>query len=357
MVTVKKNFWENKKVFITGHTGFKGTWLSLMLEQLGCAIKGFSLPIIIKENAFFNCIESELNLNSSFGDIRDYKYLEEEIKNFNPDIVFHLAAQPLVRDSYDDPVNTLEINVIGTANLLNICRNIPSIGCIINVTSDKCYQNLESGREFKENDPMGGNDPYSCSKGCAELVSSSFLKSFYEKLNISLCSVRAGNVIGGGDHSLDRLVPDILRSCNDKRKIKLRNPSAIRPWQHVLEPLNGYICLAERAYEDKSFSGGWNFGPTKNSFRSVEWLTKEMLKKLNADYKNIVIENDENKPESKVLKLSIEKAIKKLGWAPVLSLQESLDLIVSWNKAWNQKQNMYNFSTSQISHYITRKDK
>ncbi len=352
---MNRDFWRHKKVFITGHTGFKGTWLTLIMKELGCIIKGFSLPKTKEDNSFFNSIEPDLCIESSFGDIRDYKFLEEEIIKFKPDVVFHLAAQPLVRDSYEDPLKTIEVNVIGTANILNICRNISGLKCVINVTSDKCYQNLETGREFQEDDPMGGNDPYSCSKGCAELVSSSFYKSFYEDSGISLCSVRAGNVIGGGDYSVDRLVPDILKSYNEKINIKLRNPYAIRPWQHVIEPLNGYIILAEKASTNGNYSGGWNFGPTKESFQSVEWITKELFKRLDEDYSKIEIENDEDMPESQILKLSIKKAVTKLGWKPALTLQNSLDLIISWNKAWNSKENMYNFSKSQIHNYLSRK--
>jgi CDP-glucose 4,6-dehydratase len=347
---VDRKFWKDKKVFITGHTGFKGSWLCLMLQELGADIKGLSLPLS-DDNKLFRLLNLDKSIRSNYGDIRNFKFLESEISNFSPEVVFHLAAQPLVRESYESPIYTFETNIIGTANLLEASKNLESLKCLINITSDKCYQNLETGRNFIESDPMGGNDPYSCSKGCAELITHSYQKSFFEKKDISLCSVRAGNVIGGGDYSADRLVPDILNAINLDKNISLRNPKAIRPWQHVIEPLFGYLILAQQAYFDKNLTGGWNFGPTEASFKSVEWIANKFLEKKYNSKTNLNFIEDKEMPESQVLKLDVSKAIDNLGWKPKLDVNDAIDLIIDWNDANIDNKNMYEISTFQLKNY------
>ena len=258
---IDKNFWYRKKVFITGHTGFKGSWLSLWLLKLGAELKGYSLkpntsPSIYKALKLNEVIESEIN------DIRNFNELEKSITSFKPDILFHMAAQPLVRDSYKDPLYTFETNTIGTANVLEACKFSTNLKTIIIVTTDKCYENDERSSAYVETDSMGGKDPYSASKGCAELITSSYRHSFLKDLKKGVSSVRAGNVIGGGDWSKDRLIPDILRSFEEGKKLSIRNPDAIRPWQYVLEPLSGYLMLAQNLHDDYvNFSSPFNFGP------------------------------------------------------------------------------------------------
>ena len=355
-MAINTSFWKKKKVFVTGHTGFKGGWLSLWLQSLGAEVYGYSLEPDLPEN-FFEISEVGSGMETTFGDIRNYNMLSEAFVKFNPEIVFHLAAQPLVRYSYENPIDTYSTNVMGTVNLLEICSKIESVRSIVNITTDKCYENIETTRSYLENDPMGGYDPYSSSKGCAELATASFRESFfntdmYEEHNVGLASVRAGNVIGGGDWAKDRLIPDIFRSINNNKKtLKIRNPNSTRPWQHVLEPLAGYLTLAEKLYVDgANFSEAWNFGPEDDEVYSVISIVKK-LNSLLAD-KIKWDEFEGNKlHEAKLLSLNIDKAKKKLNWRPKLSIDESLKLIVHWNDEYIKKTNMKIFSTSQINSY------
>jgi len=259
---VDPSFWKGKKVYLTGHTGFKGSWLSLWLQSMGAVVKGYSLEPNTKPNLFTEANVEE-NMNSEFGDIRDLNQISKSMLDFNPDILIHMAAQPLVRLSYQEPVDTYTTNVIGTVNVLEAARGCPNLKAIVSVTTDKCYENNEWDWGYRENEPMGGHDPYSSSKGCAELVTSAYRRSFFNAENsASLASARAGNVIGGGDWADDRLIPDILKAFEKSKPVVIRNPISTRPWQHVLEPLSGYLVLAQELFENgKEYAEGWNFGP------------------------------------------------------------------------------------------------
>ena len=265
------NFWKNKKVFLTGHTGFKGSWLAIWLNSLGAKIKGYSLEP--PNNSFNLYSEAKVDnfVNSEINDICNYELLCASILKFSPDIIFHMAAQPLVRLSYEDPLKTFETNIMGTANILNAASKSNSVKAIVNITTDKCYENNEWYWGYKETDPMGGKDPYSSSKGCSELVTTAYRESFFRDRNIGIATARAGNVIGGGDWAKDRLIPDILKSFQNKKEVIIRNPNSIRPWQHVLEPIFGYLLLAENLFnKPKSFSDAFNFGPNHESNATVK---------------------------------------------------------------------------------------
>ena len=273
-MNVNSSFWQGKKVFITGHTGFKGSWISLWLQSMKSDIYGYSLEPPTTIN-FFDEAKINDGMESFIGDIRDFDLLQDKIRTFNPDILIHMAAQPLVRLSYKQPIETYSTNVMGTVNVLEASRAAKNIGAIVNVTSDKCYDNKEWEWGYREDEPMGGFDPYSNSKGCAELVTSAYRRSFFLDSSINLASARSGNVIGGGDWAEDRLVPDALKAFENNKKLVIRNPLATRPWQHVLEPLSGYLRLAESLYDGKQkFSEGWNFGPKDSDNKNVEWIVK-----------------------------------------------------------------------------------
>jgi CDP-glucose 4,6-dehydratase len=278
---MKPSFWRGKRVFLTGHTGFKGSWLALWLKSLGAEVTGFALPPPTQPNLFEEA-EVEDGLNSIIGDIRDFGTLQKSVHLASPEIVFHMAAQPLVRISYKYPIETYATNVMGTVHLLEAVRHTDSVKAIVNITTDKCYDNREWVWGYRENEPMGGFDPYSNSKGCAELASSAYRSSFFSKENysqhgVALATVRAGNVIGGGDWALDRLIPDILAAFEQGEDVLIRNPHAIRPWQHVLEPLRGYLMLVERLIEDgPEYAEGWNFGPNDEDVQTVEQIVRRM---------------------------------------------------------------------------------
>ena len=344
----KSSFWQNKRVFITGHTGFKGSWLSIWLYSLGSKIKGYALepptsPSLFKQANVETLIDSEIN------DIRSFDNLKESMADFNPDILIHMAAQPLVRYSYDNPIETYEVNVLGTVHVLEAAKNCNNLKAIINVTTDKCYENNEWVWGYRENDPMGGYDPYSSSKGCAELVTSAYRRSYFQQ--VGLASVRAGNVIGGGDWAKDRLIPDILRAFADNKSVTIRNPKSIRPWQYVLEPISGYLMLAEKLYDNpKEFSEGWNFGPRDEDVKPVEWILDKMV----AKWSNASWELDENfhPHEAGFLKLDISKASSKLGWFPMWNLEKALDEVINWHQSYLRGENMQKVCLKQISNYL-----
>jgi CDP-glucose 4,6-dehydratase len=346
---VDTKFWQGKRVFLTGHTGFKGSWLSLWLVSMGAKVKGYSLdpptsPSLFNEVNIGSIIESEI------GDIRDQKKLFESVKNFDPEILFHMAAQPLVRDSYSSPLETYEVNVMGTVNVLEAARNCTNLKTIINVTTDKCYANDERKIGYKENDPMGGYDPYSSSKGCAELVSLAYRKSFLNNAGIGIATVRAGNVIGGGDWAKDRLIPDILRSFAKKQSVVIRNPNSTRPWQHVLEPLSGYLILAQKLFNNKKeYSEGWNFGPNDTDVKPVKWILEKMI--LGWPDSKWVIDSNQNPHEAVYLKLDISKAKSKLNWYPTWDLGVALERIIIWHTAWQNKEDMQIFCFNEIKQY------
>ena len=349
---LKNSFWKGKKVFITGHSGFKGSWASYVLHMLGANVKGYSLKPDSESNLFDSLNLSNL-IYSDFQDIRDKENLMRSIQEFNPDIIFHMAAQPLVRDSYNDPIYTYEVNVIGTATLLEVSRSISNLGCIINITTDKCYQNKEWAWSYREDDELGGHDPYSSSKACAELVSKSYYSSFIKDKGIGLATVRAGNVIGGGDWSKDRLIPDIINTFSQSNELLIRNPFATRPWQHVLEPIFGYFLLAEKLYENReAYSEAWNFGPNEGDIRSVKWIVEEISKYWNNPRWDI--DKSSNPHEAQNLKLDISKAKSLLKWQPKLDIKEALYLTNSWYKAYLEKMDMIKITEDQIISYIKK---
>lgn len=345
------NFWKGKKVFITGHTGFKGGWLVHTLKILGAQIKGYALQPDIDPN-FFQLTNIEDAIISEIGDIRDQERLSASISEFQPEIIFHLAAQPLVRYSYENPKETYEVNVIGTLNLLEIIRKVSAIKAAVLITTDKCYENKEWDYGYREIDPMGGHDPYSSSKGCCELLISSYRNSFFKDTGTKIASARAGNVIGGGDWSVDRLIPDMLKAIENNEEPVLRNPLAIRPWQHVIEPITGYIKLAEKLYsQEKGFDQAWNFGPNDKDCKSVEWIANTLLS-LN-DCENSWKQDDNFNPhEAQLLKLDISKAKNRLGWHPKWDLKYSLKKIVEWHNVYLSKKNVSQVTRKQIIEYL-----
>ncbi len=346
------SFWAGKKVFITGHTGFKGGWLSVWLQKLGAEITGFSLPA--SNPSLFKIAGVAQGMTSLAGDIRDLADLQNAIDSCRPEIVIHMAAQALVRPSYEDPVGTFSTNVMGTVNLLESVRHAGSVKVVINVTSDKCYQNSDSLKVYRESDPMGGYDPYSCSKGCAELVTSAFRKSFLQEQGVALASVRAGNVIGGGDWGRDRLVPDIIQSFLRNTSILIRNPGAIRPWQHVCEPLHGYLMLAEKLWhEEGSSCGAWNFGPAEEDSRTVSWIADYMCARWGGGAR---WHHDETyQPhEAAYLKLDCSKARDRLSWLPKMGLPTALDWTIEWYQAYADGNDMRDMTEKQIDMFQER---
>ena len=346
------NVYKGKKVFLTGHTGFKGSWLALWLAELGAEVLGYSLapntnPSMFKELK----IETKIS-KSVIADILDEKTLEKVMLEFQPDIVFHLAAQPLVRLSYAEPVVTYKTNVIGTLNVLEAARKTKSVKAFVNVTTDKCYENKEITRGYKEDEPMGGYDMYSSSKGCVEIMSSSYRRSFLqEEGTYAMATARAGNVIGGGDWALDRLIPDCVRSINEGKKIEIRNPVAVRPWQHVLEPLSGYLLLGEKLLvEGKKYAEGFNFGPNEDSVLRVADVAQKVTE--NYGKGEVVVHKTDNLHEANLLMLNVEKAEKVLGWTPTYTANQAIEKTVEWYKHFYAKDtDMYEFTMSQIKEY------
>lgn len=349
------DFWKNKRVLITGHTGFKGGWLSLWLQSLGAQVVGYALAPPTKPS-LFETAEVGQGMTSIIGDVRDLGHLQSTITKYKPEIVFHLAAQPLVRHSYIDPVETYSINVMGTVNLLDAVRKAGNVKAVINITSDKCYENREWVWGYRENEPMGGYDPYSSSKGCSELVTSAFRNSFfnpadYQKHGVALASARAGNVIGGGDWAQDRLIPDILRAIEVGKSVVIRNPDAIRPWQHVLEPLSGYLQLAQRLYaEGPGYSEGWNFGPNDSDAKPVLWIVENMTQLWGGA--SWVLDGEKHPHEAHYLKLDSSKSRSCLGWQPRWKLTTAISAIVEWQKAFLLGEDMREKSLSTIRNYV-----
>lgn len=343
-------FWKNKRVFLTGHTGFKGSWLSLWLNSLGASVKGYSLEPPTTPSLFVEARVAE-KIDSETGDIRDLEKLQKSMTEFNPDILIHMAAQPLVRLSYDLPIETYEVNVIGTAKVLEVARNCSNIKSIVSVTTDKCYENKEWEWGYRENEPMGGHDPYSSSKGCAELVTSAYRRSFMQDRGIGLATARAGNVIGGGDWADDRLIPDILRAFEKKQPVIVRNPKATRPWQHVLEPLSGYLILAQKLFDaPQQYAEGWNFGPNDNDVKPVDWILGSMVEKWEGS--NWRLDQNSHPHEAGFLKLDISKAKSKLNWFPVWHLDHTLEKIISWQQAWLSKADIQVTCLAEIDEYM-----
>lgn len=357
---LNKNFnnaFYGKKILITGHTGFKGSWLSLWLNQLGATVIGYSLDPKNK-NDNFNIIDLQNNVIDIRGDIRDFDKLNKVFTDYKPEIVFHLAAQPLVKYSYEKPKETYEVNIVGTMNILEAIRLHESTKIGIMVTSDKCYENKEWPWGYRENDPMGGHDIYSSSKGCCELLISSYRNSYFAEEKFSehkkiIASVRAGNVIGGGDWSIDRIIPDCIRALESNKKIIIRNPSAIRPWQHVLEPLSGYLLLTEKIINNGIlFSGAWNFGPSLNNIVPVEKLVTGIIDIFGRGDWTAENLGQVNFHEANLLNLDISKAKFTLNWQPKWSLQQTLENTIEWYKNYTSSSTeMINLCVSQIEQY------
>lgn len=348
-------FFKGKRVFVTGHTGFKGSWLSLWLTQMGAQVGGYALAPEQKQD-FFNVCAVAMSMESTIADLRQTDALRRTINAFKPDIVFHMAAQSLVRRSYQEPQATFEINVLGTASLLEVCRTCPSVRAVLVVTSDKCYENKELGRPFVEGDALGGSDPYSCSKAAAEMVVQSYLQSFYAPLNntgrsIGLASARAGNVIGGGDWSQGRLIPDFMRAQNAGQPLTVRYPNAVRPWQHVLDSLKGYLLLAIGLVDTPmEYSGAWNFGPSSADIWTVNRVVDALVELWGngASWKK---EPVRQLHEAGVLLLNSQKAKEQLGWENRWHVEEALKKTSEWYKAMSKGQDMANFSREQIQDY------
>lgn len=352
-----QNFYKGKKVLVTGHTGFKGAWLSQILVNFGAKVCGYSLEPNTTPN-LFSVFDLEKKIDHRIGDIRKIKIFDKVVKEFEPDIIFHLAAQPLVRDSYDDPIYTYETNVMGTANVLESVRLNQTKAAVI-ITTDKVYRNLEKDIAYKEEDPLGGHDPYSNSKACADLIVDSYIKSFFNpndygnKHFSAVASARAGNVIGGGDWAKDRLIPDAVRAfLSENVDLVIRKPKAIRPWQHVFEPLYGYLILGKELFEGNVAAiGSWNFGPSDDDMQTVESVLGLTIAYL-AKGKYIVKE-DHSKHEATNLKLNNNKAISKLGWKPKMNLEEAIKSTCSWYGAfYNKKEDIILFSNNQIKEYF-----
>ena len=349
-VEVNPEFWCGKRVFLTGHTGFKGGWLALWLQSMGAEVHGYALNPPTETN-LFTVSEVEKGMASSvIADIRDPGMLRQAMQTAHPEIIFHLAAQPLVRHSYAEPVETYSTNVMGTVNLLEAVRATPWVKAVVNVTTDKCYENREWEWGYRENEAMGGYDPYSSSKACAELVTAAYRRSFLESAGIALASARAGNVIGGGDWAEDRLIPDFMRAMDSGEMLKIRSPGSARPWQHVLEPLSGYLMLAERLYvHGAEFAESWNFGPSDDDARPVSWIVERLAEMR----KDVHWQCDESQQphEANYLKLDSSKARSRLHWLPHWRLHEALQKTLDWHQAWRRREDMHAVTLGQIDQY------
>lgn len=354
---IDKTFWKNKTVLVTGHTGFKGSWLSIWLNEMGVKVIGYGLePYTDRDNFVLSNISQKII--DVKGDIRDSEKLQNVFKQYKPEIVFHLAAQPLVILSYEQPKQTYETNVIGTLNVLECIRTNDYTKVGVMITTDKCYENKEQIWGYRENEAFGGYDPYSSSKACAEILISSYRNSYmnpnnYNKHGKSIASVRAGNVIGGGDWSKDRIIPDCIRAIEANKPIKIRNPEAVRPWQHVLEPLSGYIMLAEKMYNSgEKYAEGWNFGPNLDSIITVWEMGKILIEK----YQKGILEDISNKDElheAKLLSLDIAKARFILGWKPKMNIEQTIEMTVDWYKRYREK-DIYDLCTEHIEEYVNK---
>lgn len=352
---INGSLWKGKKVFVTGHTGFKGSWLCLWLHALGAEVTGYALKPPTQPSLFEDARIGDL-VNSVIGDVENLALLQETVKSAKPDLVIHMAAQPLVRESYNIPVETYRTNVMGTVHLFEAVRQCKTVRAVINVTTDKCYDNKEWVWGYRETDPLGGYDPYSNSKACSEMVTSSYRSSFfnprdYATHGVAIASARAGNVIGGGDWAKDRLVPDCICSLLKQENIHIRNPHSIRPWQHVLEPLSGYLLLGQKLLQEGLLYGeGWNFGPNDADAQPVQWIVEKICNKWQGDT-SYVIDQGNHPHEATYLKLDCSKAKSILGWQPRWSLEQALDKIVNWAKVYQANGNIRDVCLTQIEEY------
>lgn len=351
---MNRNFWNGKRVFITGHTGFKGGWLALWLSDMGAHVEGFALPPPTRHN-FYDATGLHHHLaRSTIADIRDIDLLKNSIQSAQPEIVFHMAAQSLVRHAYQAPLDTYATNVMGTVNLLETIRQTPGVKAVVNVTTDKCYENKEWLWPYRENEPLGGLDPYSSSKACAELITTAYRHSFLSAEQIYIASARAGNVIGGGDWAADRLLPDFIRALDAQRPLCVRAPQAIRPWQHALEPLAGYLILAEKLYEEGAeFAQAWNFGPDASDTRTVSWIAQTLCELAPGAQWNI--DATQHPHEATTLKLDSTKAKTLLNWQPRWCLRTALQRTLEWHQEWKRGKDMAETTLQQIHAYESAK--
>lgn len=347
---MEMSFWKGKKVFLTGHTGFKGSWLCLWLHRMGAEVHGYALVPPTTPSLFELANVSDLLCSHQIADVRDSATLADAMLRAKPEIVFHLAAQPLVRDSYKIPIETYATNVMGTIHLLEAVRGCPSVKAVVNVTTDKCYENREWVWGYRENEPMGGFDPYSSSKGCSELVTAAYRNSYFQH-SVALATARAGNVIGGGDWAADRLIPDCLSALLAGETIRIRNPHAIRPWQHVLEPLSGYLTLAQRLYESGAeYAEGWNFGPADDDAKPVEWIVQRMCTFWGNEAR-YEIDSGDHPHEAHYLKLDCSKARMRLGWQPRWDIEKALHSIIEWINIYSSAGDLRRCCLEQIESY------
>jgi len=357
-LAVNTAFWKGRRVLLTGHTGFKGSWLSLWLQSMGAQVTGYALDAPTNPS-LFEVAEVAKGMTSIVGDIRDLEHMRKVFGDCKPEIVIHMAAQALVRYSYVEPVETYSTNVMGTVNLLEAARSTKSVKAVVNVTSDKCYENREWVWGYRENEAMGGFDPYSSSKGCAELVSAAYRNSYfhpdkYQTHGVALASGRAGNVIGGGDWAEDRLIPDIVRAIAQGKPVNIRNPHAIRPWQHVLEPLSGYLVLAQKLFEEgTSYAEGWNFGPNDEDAKPVEWIVDKLTRTW-GEGASWVLDGGNHPHEAHYLKLDCSKAKTRLDWHPRWHLEDALGAIIEWQRAYRDGKDMHELTLRQINAYNNR---
>jgi CDP-glucose 4,6-dehydratase len=343
-------FWRGKRVFITGHTGFKGSWLTLWLQRLGADVHGYALPPPTQPDLFTVAGVASGLAGHTLADVRDAAALKRALVSAMPEVVFHLAAQPLVRRSYHDPVETYAVNVLGTVHLLEAVRACPVVRSVVNVTTDKCYENNESFPAYRETEPLGGHDPYSSSKACSELVTAAYRTSFLADAGVAVASARAGNVIGGGDWARDRLLPDFFRAADEQRPLDVRHPEATRPWQHVLEPLAGYLLLAQRlALQGQHFAGSWNFGPADADARAVRWILDRLSARLPGT--RWQSHPGPHPHEAHQLRLDSSKAARQLGWTARWDLAVALDRTVEWHRAWRAGGDMNATCLAQIEAY------
>jgi CDP-glucose 4,6-dehydratase len=348
-MAIDPEFWQGRRVLLTGHTGFKGSWLSLWLQSLGAEVAGFSLDIPTTPS-LFELGHVEEGMRAMVGDIRDYEAVEAALAECEPEVVIHMAAQSLVRRSFADPRETYATNVMGTVNVLEAVRAKGDVRVVVNVTSDKCYENREWDWGYREDEPMGGHDPYSNSKGCAELVTAAFRRSFFHDGETRLASVRAGNVIGGGDWGEDRLLPDLMRAALAGETVPIRNPTAVRPWQHVLNPLSGYLTLAQALWDRAELAGAWNFGPSDEDARPVSWIVDELGERWPGGVR-WVRDEASNPHEAHHLKLDSSRARARLGWRPAWNLDAALDAIVGWYGAYADSRDLREVTLAQIAEF------
>ena len=345
-------FWHGRRVLLTGHTGFKGSWLGLWLHAMGAEVHGLALPPPTSPSLFEQARVAERLHSSQLGDIRDLPTVLACLQRVQPEVVIHMAAQPLVRLSYSEPVQTYATNVMGTVHLLEAIRQAGGVRAVVNVTTDKCYENKEWHWGYREHEPMGGHDPYSNSKGCSELVTAAYRQSYFASGATAVATARAGNVIGGGDWAADRLVPDILRAFERQETVVIRNPHAIRPWQHVLEPLSGYLALAERLFtEGQAWAEAWNFGPRDDDARPVQWIVEQLVQAWGPEAR-WQLDLGQHPHEARFLKLDISKAKARLGWQPRWHLSNALSLIAQWHHAWLAGQDVQALCLQQIDRYM-----